>query len=406
MIKVKRRETCRICGCHDMRKVINFPECPLVEDFRTKKDVGGEFLYPLTIYVCERCKQIQTLHDVDVSGYYKGFIYSVASSPFARQFMKNLAGSLFERYNLKKGASVLEIGSGDGFQLSCFQDIGARVYGIEPSKPLVDISLERGVPVIQALFSNDVLDRIPKELFPFQVVLLTYTFDHLTDPLSFLVSIRDFIDQKKGLLVLEVHDLPKIMERREYCLFGHEHPCYFSVDTIRNVLVEGGFELVDCELLPESQRRGNSLLVVAKPAADPQKTPKHLIYPKLQRLEAYDAFGHQVENSLYNFRNQVIEDKKIGTTFAGYGAGGRGVLTLAMTGLKSDDIGYLCDKNEKFYGYYTPKSHVPIVPLEHALENMVDKMIVFSYGYMKDISQDMSGFTKSGGILIPLLELL
>ena len=67
-----------------------------------------------------------------------------------------------------------------------------------------------------------------------------------------------------GVLIIEVHDLDLISERNEYCLFEHEHYTYLNKETMHQFLTSNGFELITYNLLDESEKRANSLLVVAK----------------------------------------------------------------------------------------------------------------------------------------------
>ena len=239
-------------------------------------------------------------------------------------------------------------------------------------------------------------------------MLLTYTFDHLSDPLAFLKCVREALDPTHGLLVIEVHDLAKIIERYEYCLFEHEHPTYYSVDTMRSVLRQGGFKLLNTNLISERLRRANSLLVVAAPQethySSDTDTNTKLEY--LSESTTYRRFAQEVERSLGHFRELVQTDLSCGRRLAGYGAGGRGIMTLAMSGVGNEEMAYLCDMNSSIHGYYTPKSHLTLVGPQHLLEDWVDEVIVFSFGYMQEIATQLSEYTAQGGKLISLLELL
>jgi hypothetical protein len=407
-LSVNERSACRACGSNKLIKFLEFPDISLVDDYLTANELGTEFLYPLRVYLCENCSLVQTQHDIDIRSYYEGYHYSVASSPFAQRFMRELAQTLFERYGLRSGDSIGEIGSSDGFQLQCFKDLGARVFGFEPSANLTATSLSRGVPVAQTLFLPETVKLIPADLLPLKLVLLTYTFDHLSDPLIFLKCVRQVLDPTYGLLVIEVHNLAKILERREYCLFEHEHPTYWTVDTMRDVLRQSGFKLLDTNLMPERLRRANSLLVVAAPeqAEYPLDTDTNSTAEYLRNPSTYRRFAQEVERSLRHFQEFVRTECSHGQRLAGYGAGGRGITTLAMSGIGSEEMAYLCDMNSSIHGRYTPKSHLPLVGPEHLLEDWVNEVIVFSFGYMQEIATELSEYTAQGGKLISLLELL
>jgi 2-polyprenyl-3-methyl-5-hydroxy-6-metoxy-1,4-benzoquinol methylase len=406
---IHQRDSCRICDARDLRRFLHFEDMPFTDDFVSPQTKGTEFLAPLDIYWCPECKTSQTLHDVEVTQYYREYRYTASSSPFAQRFMRNLAEQTFRRFSLQSGARVIEVGSGDGYQLSCFRQLGSQVLGFEPSADLMKMSQAAGVPVSQCLFNADTVQSIPSEMRPADVVLLTYTFDHLPDPLGFLRAVHDVIDEDRGVLLIEVHDLEKIMKRRETCLFAHEHSVYLHKLTMKRLLERAGFKLLTAELVQESQRRGNSLLVAAalqQSSHEPEPfTPCEDLAP-LEEWAPYAAFGSDVSRSYAGLRDYVRSRTRAGLRVSGYGAGGRGVMALAMADLCDKDITYLCDQNSSFHHLLTPRSHVPVAAPDRLLTEPTDESIVFSFGYLNEIRQQLAPYEKRGGKLISLLDLI
>jgi SAM-dependent methyltransferase len=385
---IRHRHACRICGSADVRFFVDLGQAPFTDDFVTPDAAGSEFSGALRVAVCRACWTAQTLHDVDVSDYYRDYRYSVAASGFAQRFMARLAEETIDRYGFGSGARVIEVGSGDGAQLAHFQRHGASVLGFEPSADLCAVSRASGVPVAQCLFTAETVAEIPAELRPADVVVLTYTFDHLPEPLPFLEAVRTVLEPRRGVLVIEVHDLEQIVERRETCLFEHEHSIYLTSDSFARLLDRAGFELLTTDLLPDGERRGNSLLVVAAPkgtehAADPHRP----LSRDFETWETYADFGEEVERSHAALRDWVRARRAAGESVAGWGAGGRGVMTLAYTGLTGEDVEYLVDRNPHAHGHVTPGSHVSVVAPEHLVSAPVDHLIVFSYGYLDEIRE-------------------
>lgn len=404
---VHRRDACRVCGSRSVEEFLDLGEAPLTDDFVAPERRGNEFTAPLGVFVCHECWTAQTQHDVEVDEYYRDYNYSVAASPFAQRFMARLAQETMRGYGFGPGAAVLEVGSGDGAQLAQFQAQGARVLGFEPSAELCATSRAAGVPVAQCLFEAGTVGAIPPEMRLADVVLLTYTFDHLPDPLPFLEAVRTVLDPERGVLVIEVHDLEAIMRRRETCLFEHEHSIYLSRQSFRRLLDTAGFELLSTELLPERERRGNSLLIAAAPRGTRHvPDPPAPEVPELEQWETYLRFGGDVAESHAALRDHVRGRRAAGARVAGYGAGGRGVMTLAGTGLGPDDIAYLCDRSPHAHGLLAPKSHVPICPPSRLAEDPVDELIVFSYGYMDEIREQLERELPVMPRLISMLDLL
>lgn len=403
------RECCRLCGGTKLRELIKFTKIPFTDEFVDLTHFGDEFTTDLGLFWCEECHTVQTQHDVEVNEYYRDYRYTVSSSTFAQKFMQRLAQETVSRFGLRSGDLVIEIGSGDGFQLGCFQDLGMKVLGFEPSSELTSHAQNIGVPTIQTLFNCEGVEQIPPDMQPAQVVLLTYTFDHLPDPRSFLDLVNCVLDPDRGLLIIEVHDLAKIVARREVCLFEHEHTIYLTAITMQRLLKSCNFRLLSTDLLPESERRGNSLLVVAAPVSNRTHinnfTPSQedLVY---ERWEGLAQFGDEVRQGIDRFRDYLRRKQQAGVRVAGYGAGGRGVITLAMAGVSSSEMLYLCDQNSAFHGFFTPVTHIPIVKPDHVYLEPVSELVVFSYAYLDEIRKDLRQFIENGGILTSILELI
>lgn len=405
---VVKRHACRVCRSENCKAFVSFSDVPLTDDLIRPGDEGSEFLAPLSVFFCESCGTVQTLHDVDTANYYRGYRYTSSASEFVCRFMDALASASLEWIGDRAVPRVVEIGSGDGFQLSRFSRLGARVFGVEPSSVLAEESLRLGVPVVNGLFSEKTADALPPDMLPADVVLMTYTFDHLPDPLSALKTIRSLLHPQRGILVIEIHDLHQILQRFETCLFEHEHSIYLSIHSVEKLLSMAGFKLLTSNLVDRSLRRGNSLLFVAAPESSDYE--KLVVeggneVASLNYWDTYRVFGEQCEQRLKHLRSFLQHKKSIGHRVAGYGAGGRGVMTLAQAGISPGELTYLCDQNAAFRGLMTPKTHIPVDGPDRLARDPVDDLVVFSYGYIDEIRRHVQSLVP--GISIhPLLDLI
>ena len=403
------RQSCRLCGGTSFEPVVRFDRMPFTDELLKQERLGEEFLSEIAIFWCTTCRSAQNLTDVHVADYYRDYQYTVSGSSFARKFMQRVAEEAFSRFGLRRGDRVIEVGSGDGFQLKCFQDLGAEVLGFEPSDVLTESARRIGVPTIQTLFNCEGAEQIPAELRPAQIVLLTYTFDHLPDPKSFLELTKEVLDPMRGVVLIEVHDFAKIVARREICLFEHEHSIYLTSLSMERLLRQCGFRLLATDLLPESERRGNSLLVAAVPETNNSFTTTYAPTPEdlaLDKIETIQRFDSEVQAGIRRLRDHIRNQKSLGRRVAGYGAGGRGVMTLAMAGISNAEIDYLCDQNTGFHGLYTPATHIPIVSPDHVSIDPVDELIVFSFGYLNEIRSALADFLDRGGKITSMLDFL
>ena len=401
---------CRVCKAPHLRQFLLLKNMPLADEFVRSDTKGSEFAADIPVFWCEHCKTVQTQHNVDLSKYYlEDYTYTASRSPFARRFMSELTAAIIQRFGFKQTCKVIEIGSGDGCQLQNFRDNGFRVLGYEPSAPLAQESRDRGIDVVECLFTPETTGEIPESMLPADVVLLTYTLDHLPEPRRFLECVYTVLDKQRGILVIEVHDLSRIIERREACLFQHEHSVYLSALTMERLLDRAGFRLVNVDLVPESLRRGNSLLVTATPAesqiaSTPRKTTE--IEVELESWSPYAAFASKLDRGIQNLTRHVRKGRAEGKRFAGYGAGGRATMTMAMSGLTFEDIEFVCDSNPEIHGLISPRSHVPVAAPSELLDDPVDEVIVFPFGYFDEIRSQNEEFERRGGRFVSLLDLM
>ncbi len=383
---------CRVCAGNRLRLILHLADMPLTDDFVPQSMFGSEFRCDLNLYVCEDCATVQTRHDVSGQEYYKDYRYSVAGSATASRFMRLLAESVVRRCGTADPARrrILEIGSGDGSQLLAFKQLGWQVLGYEPSAILAQSAEQRGVPTIRGHFDLSFKPELPNDFHTVDVLLLSYTFDHLAHPREFLAAARSLLRPDSGILVVEVHNLEDIFKRREYCLFEHEHTIYLTAASAASLAAREGFKVLDYDPVPGNERRANSLIFVATPQGADQSRPAVL---PLEPAKAgfYERQAALIQQGIANLDCFVDHIAASGGTIAGYGAGGRGVMTLASM-QSAAKVSYLVDRRFDRPGLVAPKSGVPVSGLSKLKESPVDKILVFSYGYMDEIRSELAAY--------------
>jgi hypothetical protein len=266
----------------------------------------------------------------------------------------------------------------------------------------------RGIATITGLFDAQAVSRIPPTSLPLDIVFLSYTFDHLPRPVQFLCDIRNVLKPDTGVVVIEIHDLDLILQRKEYCLFEHEHTIYLSRTTFSRILNACGFEVVTFDLVPSALKRANSLLVAAR-------YRPHLCNPGIEHMRFVDGYVREVDavsvrmreidsaiSRLDAFVSDIVAK---GGHVAGYGAGGRGVMTLA--GMKSaSSISYVVDRKPKLVGGILPKSGVPLYEINRLSQDPVSMVLVFSFGYMDEIQHALAEFGYDKTRIVSMLDVI
>ena len=398
--KQKGIVACRVCGSELLHTVILLPKMPLTDEFVSKQDIGKEFLGDIEIAICKACGCSQNVNNTDMDEYYNEYTYSVQSSAFAISFMRTLAERVKTNYFSDKAKPrVIEIGSGTGEQLQEFQKLGFEVLGVEPSKKLVDYANSIGIPTLHAFFDEHISEKLPKDFQQVDLIISSYTFDHIPQPVSVLQKIHEILNPS-GITIHEVHDLALIKKRNEYCLFEHEHYTYLNDRTMSFVLGMNSFEVLSFDLLTQKEKRANSLLVVARKIDGPRQYPVDTNF----EIEELNALNKNVQESIVRIENWLKENA--GLKIAAYGAGGRGVMTIAALHDNSS-FTLMVDKNPKAKNIYAPKSHLPVFGIEELEKNRVDKILVFSFGYFNEVVEELTRKYKyTPGQFTSILDLL
>lgn len=380
--KQHRIEHCRICNALALKTVILLQGMPLTDEFVTKTNIGQEFLGDIEIAICQQCGCSQNMNNTDMDDYYNHYTYSVQASGFAIQFMRTLAERIKSKYfSATATPKVIEIGSGTGEQLLEFKKLGFEILGIEPSEKLVEYANSSGVPTIHGFFDEYIDTLLPENFRKVDLVISSYTFDHIPQPVAILQKIHAMLNVK-GVMLHEVHDLGLIKQRNEYCLFEHEHYTYLNDRTMSYVLGKNNFEVDTFNLLTFREKRANSLLVTARKS----NVYQHYPIDVAAEIKELQQLSQNVTDSIGRIQAWLQANAHL--NIVAYGAGGRGVMTIAaLTDVSV--IKYIVDKSPKAKNIFTPKSNLPVYGIEMLEQERADKILVFSFGYLSEIIQEL-----------------
>lgn len=375
---------CRFCDgdLNSTDLALNLSKMPLTDNFLNyNSSFKDEFLEDINIYVCSICNLTQNPKDFDYSNYYINYNYSSGHSDLTLNFMNQISKYITDKYSTifnKVPNSVIEIGSGDGVQLNEFKKLGyKKILGIEPSSYLAKMSNLKGIPVIEKIFDSSIEDTL--DYSKFDICLSSYTFDHMPNPKDYLDTCYNIMNEK-SILVIEIHDLDKIIQRNEWCLFEHEHTIYLNKDMSKNFLLNHGFEIIDVNPLKHNIVRANSLIIIAR-KLDLKRKSRFLHKNKIVDISSLQT---SITQTIYKV-DEFVKSKTNDGSIIGFGAGGRGVMTLASLN-NSNMFEAIFDSNFKKQGFYTPKSHIPILAISDLHKYFNSNCIVFSFGYFNEIS--------------------
>ena len=180
---------------------------------------------------------------------------------------------------------------------------------------------------------------------------------------------------KDGLGLVTVPSLEYILQYDGYYELIRDHLAYYTFDTLRFVLAEAGFVVLEEEMV----NRDTLSVVVRKGTAAGQAEKDSRI------SSAVAGFAASRETLKLEVDRILKQYDETGRTLAVWGASHQGFTLAATTGLK-DCVKYMIDSAPFKQGRFAPASHIPIVPPDHFEKEPVDGILIVAPGYTEEIA--------------------
>jgi SAM-dependent methyltransferase len=235
-------DSCQLCGSRE--RALKFRDGPFA--VMTCSSCG-------LVYVTPRL-QGQALVDVYDAGYWKsanpkqrGYAdYARESRLYLKTYHKRMR--LVERWLPQRGR-VLDVGCAAGYFLRVVQRQGHDVHGVELSSAIAYAAVAAlGAARVHVGTLEEAVASKGWAPQSFDLVTLWDVVEHLPDPQLVLRRIRELV-KPGGHLLLETQDVTsrwaRLLGRRWHHYKHDEHLYHFSPKTIRRLLGDCGFEIVE-----------------------------------------------------------------------------------------------------------------------------------------------------------------
>jgi SAM-dependent methyltransferase len=363
---------CRLCGGTDIRRLMSLPGAPrTVQTLLAADSLDRDTPIELTLMRCDRCGLAQLAEDPAVDDLYSpDYLYSVNFSAHARAYQEALAGRWARDHGLAD-AAVLEVGGGDGFFAGLLTGLGCEVTYTDLATKACEAARGRGLKrVVQGLLDAGTF---PGERF--DAVVARHVLEHVPRPVEFLGLLGGYLGPG-GRLFIEVPNLDGIVANGRFQDFYPEHVSYFTPRSLATALELAGLEVRAIETL----EAGDYLAAVAgKPRV------------------GLEAMLGESERFVRRFRALAEESRGRGRRLGIWGAGGRCVSLLALTGARELGISYVIDSDPNKWGRYLPATHLPVVGPEALRERPVDDLLIAATAFQAEILDQLRAFRAGGG---------
>ena len=402
------RDNCRYCKSKDLIEFLDLGNQPPSNSFIGKEDFVNEQSFPLKLSFCNSCYLVQLQDVVSGSDIFDDYYYLSSTSKALVRHFEQMTLDVSSQYQISDGDVVVDIGCNDGITLDAYKNDGLCHIGVEPSNA-GDIAAKKGHIVYKDFFNKDVANKIVENHGVASIVTATNVFAHVDDMNSFIEGIP-FLIKDKGIFVVELSYLPKMIDSNMYDVIYHEHLCYLSLHPLIPFLKKYNLEVFHVQEL-DMGASGPAIRFFIK-----QEDNKIKIDNSVNRMiEAEKKWGIDSIEQYKDFAERVFKNKKQtleiideiierGGTIGGFGAPAKGNTLLNFLKLNESKIHKISENNKKKIGKYTPGSHIEVISDEQFIENDYEFALLLAWNY-KDFFIANSDYFKNGGkFIIPFPE--
>jgi SAM-dependent methyltransferase len=372
---------CRACGCSNIKPWLALPSSPVANALFSDPDFTR---HPLELNNCLECGHLQLASAPDPDTVFRGYKYKSGVSASFRSHFKEYASSIINKYGFGKSASVLEIGSNDGYLLNQFKKQGCSVIGVEPSIYMAKEHDALGVPVVIGFFTSEMIDRYNWNNH-FDYVCANNVLAHIPDMQDVISGIAKAL-RVGGKLVVECGDQEGIINGKFLDNVYHEHIDYYSSYSFAKLIERANLKVISVDPI---ETHGLSFRLIA------EKVHAKVFVDRKKPKVDWDKAKQDVE-ALIDARETkmrvLLDDRK----FVAYGAAAKAVTSLYMLGLVNNLIGVV-DDNELKQEYFFPGTDVKITRPDELDKDAL--VLVTAWNVFEDIKAKLVARGHTGEII-------
>lgn len=402
------QEHCQVCGCSDLREVLDLGYQPLCDSLLTEDALHQpESHYPLRQVWCPRCTLSQIDYVVDGSTvYHQEYPYRTGVTRELVEYQQELATSVATSLDLAPEDLVADIGCNDGTLLQAFRKQGLRVVGVEPTG-IAEFARQSGIDTVQAPFSREIATQIVEAHGLAKLATATNVFAHMQSLGEFIEGLECLLHDD-GYFVLENHYLEAVMDRLQFDTIYHEHLRTYSLKSIITLFDYYDFKVVDAQKV--SRYGGNIRVVVAKGKS---KTPSDRVHAilreeatKLADPSYYENFRRKSIQLKNDFLELAIQCANQGEPIVGNSCPGRCSTLLNFAGIGPDLMPYIAEQPTSLkLGMYLPGKRIPIVNNERLIVDQPSKVVLLAWHYATPIAEQLRQRGLRSELYVPMPEL-
>ncbi len=397
---------CRHCGQALTHTFLDLGSAPPSNAYLSAQQLQqAETWLPLKLMVCEQCWLVQTL---DFTGRENLFdadyaYFSSCSSSWlahAQHFVRDMQ----QRLGLNAGSHVVEVAANDGYLLQYVQQAGIPCLGIEPTASTAAAARDKGLAIREEFFGLTLAKQLVAEGKSADLTVANNVLAHVPDMNDFVAGFATLL-KPHGVASFEFPHLLNMVNLNQFDTAYHEHFSYLSLLAVERIFNSQGLSVFDVEQLTT---HGGSLRVLAQRSDTGQRERSGRVDALLLKereagvdsLTFYRNAQQRAEQTKYALLKFLLASREQGLKVAAYGAAAKGNTLLNFAGVRADLLSYVVDINPHKQGKCMPGSRIPIVHLDHLIQDQPDFVLVLPWNLEQEISADLHMIRNWGGRLV------
>jgi C-methyltransferase-like protein/putative zinc binding protein/methyltransferase family protein len=348
---------CFLCRSEALTPLVDVGPQPIANRFLRTPDEHEE-RFPIALRQCRACGLVQIENPVPARALVPPYDWVTYSEPEAH--LDGLVDILTGLPGIGPGAIAAAVSFKDDTTLARLEQKGLRSWRLDLAQDLGVAAAHGGygVETIQDRLTLAVAESIASRRGRADVLLVRHILEHAAVPLEFMAALRA-LTRPGGYVVVEVPDCSRAMDACDYTTIWEEHSLYFTPETFRGGMTEGGFTVSRLENYPYPFE--NSLVAIARSnggGAAGASAPA--VSRERQRGE---VFGRSFEAYRDKVRRALDARRRAGGRIALFGAGHLACIYVNAFDI-ADAIDCVLDDNPHKRGLFMPGSKLPIVGSE------------------------------------------
>jgi len=404
---------CRHCKATLNNIFLDLGESPPSNAYLSKSDLNKlEKKYPLRVLVCDKCWLVQTEDFVDADEMFSNeYAYFSSISKSWVEHARVYVEEAIDRFAPNHSSTVLEIASNDGYLLQFVKEKNITCYGVEPTRSTAEEARKKGIETIVKFFGVGLAEALKAEGRQADLIIANNVLAHVPDINDFVSGVAILLKQD-GVASFEFPHLLTLVQNNQFDTVYHEHYSYLSLISVQEIFKTNGLDIFDVKEIPT---HGGSLRVFAQrentKSFDTEESVRKILDKEknagMSNIKFYIGFQHKANKVRDDFLSFLKKAKAANKKVIGYGAAAKGNTLLNYSGIGTDLIPLVVDKNPAKQGMYLPGSKIPIAHTDK-LNYTHDYVVVLPWNIKDEIATQLQSLGEGQYKLVtavPKLEI-